>query len=74
MITNETLLVILIGIDYLQAILKYIEAFFTNQWLSQEKVFQKDNLFKPIYIVIIQLIYYKPKQDKRARLILKNTA
>jgi hypothetical protein len=51
-VINKTLLATLIGADHLWAVPEHIEAFFTNWWPSQEKVFWKDDLFKPIYIVI----------------------
>jgi hypothetical protein len=38
-VTNKTLLAMLIGIDHLWAILEHIEVFFINWWPSQEKVF-----------------------------------
>ena len=73
-VTNETLLATLIGADHSWAVPEHIEAFFTNWWPSQEKVFWKDDLFKPVHAVIAQSIHHKPGQDERARSVLENAA
>jgi hypothetical protein len=39
MVISEALLVMLISVDPAWAILEYIELFFLNVWLSQEKIF-----------------------------------
>ena len=73
-VTSEALLVILIGADLAWAVPKHIESFFAYVWPSQEKVFQKSDIFHSVHTTIAQAVNHKPEQEQKARSVLENFA